>query len=72
MMRPLEIAESGDLEPLEDVERRHVLRVLEAVGNNKTVAARILRIGRKTLLRKLTRWQGESVSARKPLETESR
>jgi DNA-binding NtrC family response regulator len=46
-----------DLETLEVVERRHVLRVLRAVEDNKTLAARILGIGRKTLYRMLERWR---------------
>ena len=53
-------AEAEPLEPLEAVERRHVLRVLEAVDNNKTLAARILRVGRKTLYRMLERWRKSS------------
>ena len=47
---------SDDLQPLEEVERAHVLRVLAAVGDNRSEAARILRIGRNTLLRKLKDW----------------
>jgi two-component system response regulator HydG len=46
---------SPDLLPLEDVERRHILRVLDAVAGNKTLAAQILRLDRKTLRRKLGR-----------------
>ena len=45
--------ESGNLEPLRDVERAHIRKVLEAVGNNKTRAAEILQIDRKTLRQKL-------------------
>jgi DNA-binding NtrC family response regulator len=55
----LVVAESSnEMVPLEEVERRYVLRVMEAVGNNRSVAARILRLDRKTLGRKLERWQG--------------
>jgi DNA-binding NtrC family response regulator len=42
-----------ELVPLEVVERRYVLRVLEAAGGNKSVAARILGLDRKTLYRRL-------------------
>ena len=46
----------SELVPLEEVERRYILRVLEALGGNKTLAARTLRLDRKTLYRKLERW----------------
>jgi two-component system response regulator HydG len=42
--------------PMETIERRHVMRVLEAQGGNRTRAARILGLDRKTLQRKLERW----------------
>jgi DNA-binding NtrC family response regulator len=51
----------SELVPLDEVERRYVLRVLEAVGGNKTLAARRLGLDRKTLYRKLERWGGEGV-----------
>jgi len=43
----------GDLEPLKAVERRHILAVYQAVGNNKSQAARVLEIGLQTMHRKL-------------------
>jgi DNA-binding NtrC family response regulator len=43
----------SELVPLEVVEQRYVARVMEAVGGNKTLAARILGVDRKTLYRKL-------------------
>ncbi len=45
-----------ELLSLEEVERRHVLRVLEACRGNRTDAAKILDLDRKTLYRKLLRW----------------
>ena len=42
-----------DVVPLEQVEHRYILRVLEAAGGNKSVAAQKLGISRKTLYRKL-------------------
>ena len=42
--------------PLLEVERRHVVRVYEAVGRNKSEAARLLGIDRKTLGAKLRRF----------------
>ena len=45
-----------ELVPLEEVERRYILRVLQAVSNNKRLAARVLGVDRKTLYRKLERY----------------
>jgi DNA-binding NtrC family response regulator len=44
---------SGVLQPLEAVERTHIRAVLEAAGGNRTRAAEILGIDRRTLARKL-------------------
>jgi two-component system response regulator HydG len=44
------------LRPLAEVEREHVLRVVEACGGSQVEAARILGIGRNTLWRKLRRY----------------
>ena len=43
----------GEMEPLKDVERRHIISVYEAVGKNKSQTARVLAIGLQTLHRKL-------------------
>ena len=45
---------------MEEVERRYVLRVLESVGGNKTLAARILGFNRRTMYRKLERYTAGS------------
>ena len=45
-----------ELVSLEEVERRYILRVMEAVGGSKTIAAQVLGIGRKTLYRKLQQY----------------
>jgi two-component system response regulator HydG len=42
-----------ELVPLEEIERRYILRVLEAVRGNRTAAAHALGLDRKTLYRKL-------------------
>ena len=46
----------AELVSMEEVERRYILRVLEAAGGNKTTAARILGLDRRTLYRKLERY----------------
>jgi two-component system response regulator HydG len=45
----------SELVPMEEVERRYIARVMEAVGGNKTAAARILGFDRKRLYRMLER-----------------
>jgi two-component system response regulator HydG len=59
--------ESDDLVPLEEVERRYILRVVEFCQGNKTVAAKILGLNRKTLHRRLEGITGSAASN----ETES-
>ena len=44
------------LATMEEVERRYVLRVFDACGGNKALAARTLGFDRKTLYRKLRRY----------------
>jgi DNA-binding NtrC family response regulator len=46
----------SELVPMDEVERRYILRVLDAVAGNKTAAARVLGFERKTLYRKLSRF----------------
>jgi two-component system response regulator HydG len=49
-----------ELVPMEEVERRYVRRVMEAVAGNKTAAARILGMDRKRLYRMLDRLEIET------------
>ncbi len=49
-------APRGEVEPLDAVERRHILAALQATGGNRTEAARRLGISRKTIDRKCTLW----------------
>ena len=43
----------SELVSLEEIERRYIFHVLQSVGGNKTLAARVLGFDRKTLYRKL-------------------
>jgi len=58
--------EPNDLVPLEEVERRYILRVMEAVSGNKSLAADILGLDRSTLYRKLERFAGVSKTKANP------
>jgi transcriptional regulator of acetoin/glycerol metabolism len=49
-------SEPGAIPSLDEVERRHITRVLTAAHGNKTLAARILGVDRKTLHRKLSQY----------------
>jgi two-component system response regulator HydG len=48
--------DTSDFFPMHEVEKRYILRVLEAVGGNKTSAAQILGFDRRTMYRKLERF----------------
>jgi DNA-binding NtrC family response regulator len=54
--------EAGSTVTLDEIERRHILRVLEAHGGNKLAASQALGIDRKTLYRKLMRYGVERES----------
>jgi DNA-binding NtrC family response regulator len=45
-----------DLPALDELERRYLLYVLEVAGGNRTRAAEILRVDRRTLYRMIERW----------------
>jgi two-component system response regulator HydG len=51
----IESNDPSELLPMEEVERRYIVKVLEAVGGNKTLAAQVLGFDRRTLYRKLER-----------------
>jgi DNA-binding NtrC family response regulator len=50
----------SELISMEEVERRYILHVLKTVGDNKALAARVLGFDRKTLYRKLLRYDSSS------------
>ena len=58
---PSESTDSVDLATMEEIQRRHAIRVLTAVGGNKVRAAEVLGISRGSLYR-LIRENGESAS----------
>lgn len=47
----------NELVAMEEVERRYIRHVLETVGGNRTLAARVLGLDRKTLYRKLQQFK---------------
>jgi two-component system response regulator HydG len=57
--RPSEVVtvsdDPNDLPSLCVVEERYIRKVLAAVGGNKTLAAKVLKLDRRTLYRKLSR-----------------
>jgi transcriptional regulator of acetoin/glycerol metabolism len=55
--RPAAPVDDGVLRPLAEVERAHVLRVLESCGGNQVQAAQVLGIGRTTLWRKIREYE---------------
>jgi DNA-binding NtrC family response regulator len=50
----------ADLLPLEEIEKRYILHVMDMVGSNRSQASRILGLDRKTLYRKLLQYEGDS------------
>jgi DNA-binding NtrC family response regulator len=58
---PAERATSNDdMLPLEELERRAILRALREAGGDKLAAARLLGIGKTTLYRKLKQYDSEA------------
>ena len=59
--RPSQILVASDspseLISLEEIERRYILRVMDVLGGNKALAAQILGVDRRTLYRKLERYE---------------
>ncbi len=70
----LEPEPAGELEQLslEEVERRHVQRVLRSVGGNRAAAARILGIDRSTLYRKMLHFATDVAQCNAATEDASR
>jgi len=50
---PTGLVETGKILPLEEMERRYIRQVLDQLNDNRTLAARLLGVDRKTLYRKL-------------------
>ncbi len=53
---PTDLAWDDGSDRLERAEKRHILQVLEKCGGNRSLAAKRLGIGRRTLYRKLEEW----------------
>ena len=52
--------DAAELLPMDEVERRHILRVLKSVGGSKAAAAAVLGLHPSTLYRKLDKYAGRS------------
>jgi DNA-binding NtrC family response regulator len=52
-LQPVSFIEAGNILPLEQMERRYIQQVLDQLDGNRTLAARLLGVDRKTLYRKL-------------------
>ncbi len=50
---PVSLVDEGNIVPLDEMERRYIHQVLEQLDDNRTLAARLLGVDRKTLYRKL-------------------
>lgn len=50
----------GELPPLDELERRYIVHVLDRLGGNKRRAADVLGIGRRTLYRRLDAYESEA------------
>jgi len=50
---PVSLVETGQILPLEEMERRYIRQVLDQLNDNRSLAARLLGVDRKTLYRKL-------------------
>ena len=57
-------SKTPELISLEELEKQHILRVLEATGGNRTRAARMLGIDLTTLRRKLNKFSDPSNRAK--------
>ena len=55
----IEVCDGSTILSIEEVERRYVMQVLEAMSGNKASTARALGMDRRTLYRKLERWASE-------------
>jgi transcriptional regulator with PAS, ATPase and Fis domain len=56
---PATRAAPGEPTDLHTLEKRHILAVLESVGGDKTQAAQLLAISRRTLERRVAEWSHE-------------
>jgi two-component system response regulator HydG len=59
----VETDDPRQLLPMDEVERRYILRALGTLGGNKTLAAQVLGLDRRTLYRKLERYAETEKSA---------
>jgi two-component system, NtrC family, response regulator HydG len=56
--------DATDIVSLEELERRYILRVIKLLAGNKARAAQLLGLDRRTLYRKLEKYDGAPVRAK--------
>jgi two-component system, NtrC family, response regulator AtoC len=49
--------------PMDEIERRYVMQVLGRLAGNKTMTAQMLGMDRRTLYRKIERWEKDAKAA---------
>ncbi len=64
--------DASELVTLEELERRYIHRVLKMLGGNKSRAAQVLGLDRRTLYRKLDRYEDRAASAQSSASTDAR
>jgi len=60
---------AAEILPLDELERRAILRALQATGGNRTRAAELLKISIRTLRNKLQEYRATGLLAGAELET---
>ena len=58
--------DATEIVPIEEIERRYILRVISLVGGNRSRAAEVLGIDRRTLYRRLEKYESDASASDRP------